>query len=290
MKAIYLLLIVSLFTVSAYGQYTDVPHNEDPALPNKRLVANHITTETAYAYRFGKNGISDSALLWTKHYTYNAQNLLIKEETTNSGSKAILSIIYIYDKYNLVFKKAEITVKRSKGKPDTTFFEFRYDTLGNIRAIFKYNSDTSNLTTIQKIYNSRNQLISVLLKIGDDGEFFTIRNLTYNENGDLAAVEYIGNDGNIANERVFSYDYPNRKRLVYLVVKGKRKLYEAYTYNINKDRSRFEQFNSVDENKAEDATPEQITKYYYDERGLLSSETTYVGGGLTSFVKHFYLK
>jgi YD repeat-containing protein len=290
MKAVYLFFISCLFAVNVYGQYADVPHNDDPVLPNKRLVAAQVKTEKAYGYHFGKKGIADSVLLWTKLYTYNTQNQLIRQETLNDG-KTKVSSIYWYNKYSEIVKMAEVSGKRIKGRLDSTFYQFQYDTLGNTRFIYKYNRDTSNVYTTERIYNDKKQVISVLLKVGiNDGDFFTIRNLTYNENGDLSALEYLDGNGNTTAEYAFTYDYPNKKRLVFLLTKDKRKFYEAYTYTINKDIARLEQFTDVDAKKISSAVPSQVTKYYYDGNGLMASEVTYTDGELTSFTKYFYEK
>jgi hypothetical protein len=289
MKRVYLALVYFLFAVDAYGQYTDVPYNDDPVLPGKRLVARQIKTETVYSYRFGNKGVKDSVLLLTKQYTYNDLHQLVKEETTTPDSKIKPNTSYLYNKYNEVVKMTLFNGKTVKGKPDYTVYEFQYDTLGHPHFIFKYNRDTSNLTTTGKIYNSKHQLISVSLKVGY-GESFTIRNLTYNEDGDLYGLEYIDGNGNTTAEYAFGYNKPAKKRMVYLISKDKRKLYEVYTYTINKDHSKIEQFNYVDPKNVKDATPSQTIKYYYDENGLLGNEVTYQGNELVSFIKHFYVK
>jgi hypothetical protein len=286
MKVVYLFLLVILISPTAYAQYANLPYDDGPVLPNKRLVANRITVEKAYAYRFGKNGISDSALLWTKFYYYNLFNQLIRQEQKTEGSKLQSYTKYAYNNYGLVAKHVEVTV-RSKAKTDSVIYEYGYDTLANQRFIYKYNKDTTNLHTTEKIYNSKHQVISVLLKI-EDGEFFTIRNLTYTENGDLSALEYLDGSGNTTVEYSFNYDYPARKRIVYTITNGKKKLYQAYTYSINKDCLRLEQFNYVDPKNEKGAIPTQTTKYYYDDKGLLGNEVVYDGSDLSSFVKHFY--
>jgi YD repeat-containing protein len=284
MKHLYLLIFCVVCSVSAYGQYADVPYSDDPVLPNRRLVKNQIAAEKVYGYRFGSKGIKDSVLLFTRQYTYNALHQLVKQETTTGSAKPVVTK-YVYDKYNNLAKQVEF-----KGKADSTVYEFGYDTLGNTRFIYKYNKDTSNLQTTQNIYNSKNQLISVLMKIGYGGEFFTIRNLTYNEDGDLYNLEYLDPNGNTTAEYAFAYDHSARKRLVYKIVNEKRKLYQAYTYTINKDQSRMEQFNYVDLKNQKSAAATQITKYYYDDFGLLTIEVTYDGDKMDTYTRHFYEK
>ena len=284
MRQLYLLLFSIVCSVSAYGQYTDVPYSDGPVLPNIRLVKNEIATEKVYGYRFGSRAIKDSVLLFTRQYTYNALHLLVKQETITGSSKPVVTK-YVYNKYNNLAKQIEL-----KGKADSTVYEFRYDTLGNTRFMFKYNKDTSNLQITQNIYNSKNQLISVLMKIGYGGEFFTIRNLTYNEDGDLYNLEYLDANGNTTAEYAFAYDHPARKRLVYKIVNDKRKLYQAYTYTINKDYSRVEQFNYVDPKNEKGAMPTQVTKYYYDDLGLMRIEVTYEADKMDTYTKHFYEK
>ncbi|MBW4889485.1 hypothetical protein KXQ82_07155 [Mucilaginibacter sp. HMF5004] len=286
MKPAYLLFISFLFTASVYGQYTYVPYSNGVEMPNRRLAANHISTQSAYTYRFGNKGIKDSVLLWTKHYKYNELGQLVRMEIRESGKKNTYTK-YQYNQNNYLVKQVQVT-ERSKTKADSVLFDFDYDAFGNQQFIGRFTKDTSDLQITHQIYNSKNQLISVLIKV-NEADFFTSQNLTYNENGDLSILAYLDAAGNTINEYYFSYDYPAKKQMVSVIKNNKRKLYQAFTYNINKDRIRFEEFNYVDYSNIANANPNAVTKYY-DDKGLLGTEVTYQGGTLINYVKYMYAK
>ena len=288
MKTICAILLIFLFSANAHGQYTDIPYNTDQILPSNRILTNLIATEKQYAVVFGNKGVKDSVLLSTKQYAYNPAHQLMRWDLKIEGNKTKISRKYYYSQYNTLLKYVDITSNAGlkAGKIDSLTYLLQYDTLGNIRFIFRFGRDTLNLQTTQMMYNSQKQLISMMHKV-NEGEYLTDKAIIYNENGDLAGLYYLDVHGNEIASYSFDYDYPNKKRQVF---KAGKKLYEVYTYNLNKDCIKKEHFNDVAYTDIKNAVPLETTKYYYDDNGLLGNEVTYTGSALTSFIKHIYSK
>ena len=137
-----------------------------------------------------------------------------------------------------------------------------------------------------------------MFKLGKDN-FYRESSYRYNENGDLAGInKYLAN-GRLSAAYIWNYDYQEKELSIYTAENGQIKdVFEEYKYNINRDIIKFTGFDSAffasltDIYVPHDTTkmPNKVTKYTYNEDGLMASEITYINNDLDTFKKHFYTK
>lgn len=288
MKHLFSLLYCFLLVAAAYAQDIDDPYHDGPQMADQRLLAAMIKTEQAFECHFGKNGIKDSVLISDVHFTYDNKGVLQTRQQTDGRGISLQQ--YMYDSIGRVHKLITYSGKSAvKQLSHPVFHEYVYDTTGSVRFMYRYDADTSHLSIINHIYNSKNQLITVTLKL-DTGSDIALRNLTYDDEGRLMHLDYLDVDGAPTAMYAFGYDAANRQQLVYAIVNGIPKLYRVFTFNARNKRIKTEEYNYVELRNVKNALPVKNTRYYYDDNGLLAIEVTMTNGKLTNYIEYKYTK
>lgn len=282
-----LLLSGSAFTQTRNAFFYDNIQNREAVIRQ-----NNITKELIYDYTFNKKGIKDSAL--ASAITFDTRGNIIEELVYNDKKEITRKDVYQYHIQNLLSKKTSTMTGRFKLE---TIDEYDYDSTGNERTYYSYNSDTTSLTIEQKNYNEKNQVTELVIKINDNVPYVS-RRYHYDEKGELLKAESLDQQGSWMYSTLYEYNSTGNKKSVYTENSDGKKLTQELFFNsigqcMKKIRPAKQPMAYQDDNsisKLEFKILQSVDEYTYNADGTLFEWTVKVDNKIKQIRRHYYLK
>ncbi|HWI92116.1 MAG TPA: hypothetical protein VNT20_12620 [Flavisolibacter sp.] len=258
---------------------------------NKKEIirGNKITKERIYNYAFHRDQIIDSTIAVSYTYDMNGDITEEKDEKTKNTRETIIKNAYWYNSKNRLIKQ----ISEVPTAAMVSVYEYEYDSLGNEITKYDYNKDTTRLTIEQKVYNDKNQLAELWIKI-DASELYNSRRYFYNENGELSRIDCYNRKG----QNIYSYSYEDdklsRKKTLFLENEDGKKVQVVCEYN--PDNLPVKIYNTtnrlVDLNSTSQTFDnfDQVTEYTYNQDNTIFQVIVYLNGKKVKLQRHYYFK
>lgn len=250
---------------------------------------NKIAREIVFNYTFRKDKIVDSAIDATFLYDSKGDLIEEKKEKTRNTRETVTKNTYLYNAENKLIKQ----ITEIPTADMVSNYEYEYDSLGNEITKYVYNRDTSRLTVEQKVYNTKNQVLELWMKINASESFYS-RRYSYNENGELTQIDAYNPKG----ENIYSYIYENDKTLnkktLYLKNEDGKRVQDVCIYNTDSlpikffHTSRRQVYLTSSSQELENF--EQATEYVYNPDKTVFQTISYLDGKKIKIQKHYYFK
>ncbi len=216
---------------------------------------------------------------YTTTYTYDANGNLIRENLVyNDDSMA--EMVYSYDAKNQLVK----LVQSYKGETLYTT-TYTYDNRGNTLTEYVVASDKSSETLTTNTYDSRNNLLSCVIKDvyrydGQENTSITTETYTYDRDNNVLTAAY--SDGTFSDK--FTYTYDDRGN----IIKDTYSDNENYTFTTVTTYDQYDNVTSTTATSSESPTEKVFWTYTYNDGGDILTETYTSDSGETDTYTYTY--
>lgn len=248
---------------------------------------NKIRKTQIYDYSFKKGLIKDSTLIKTLYYDSLGDLVKVVLPKVKNYKEAVTEYQYIYNDKGYIKNKIE----NNLGLDMVTINEFDYDSLGNEIYKYDFNKDTTRLTIEQKIYNEKNQVKEISIKINNSEPYIT-RRFFYNTENQINKIEGLDRMGGIMFSTIYEYDKSLNKKSEYSENGEGKKLDGEYFYNSDNQCVKINStYKNVTSMSSESTSYEKMKKVIENKYNLdksLSEANIYLNGKRYQTNRYFY--
>ncbi len=248
---------------------------------------NKIRKTEIYDYSFKKDLLKDSTLIKTLYYDSLGDLVKVVLPKVKNYKEAITEYQYIYNRKGYIKNKIE----NNLGLDMVTINEFDYDSLGNEIYKYDFNKDTTRLTIEQKIYNEKNQVKEISIKINNSEPYIT-RRFFYNTANQINKIEGLDRMGGIMFSTIYEYDKSLNKKSEYSENGEGKKLDGEYFYNSDnqcvKINSTYKNATSMSSDSRSYEKMKKVTENKYNLDKSLSETNIYLDGKRYQTNRYFY--
>lgn len=281
--SLFLVLLICLDSFSQNGNLTYFSGDNQKAI----IKINKIRTTEIYNYTFKKDLIKDSTLIKTLYYDSIGDLVKVILPRVKKYKEAVTEYQYLYNGNGFIKNKIE----NNLGLDIVTINEFDYDSLGNEIYKYDFNKDTTRLTIEQKIYNDKNQVKEISIKINNNEPYIS-RRYFYNIENNVIKIEGLDRMGETIFSILYEYDKSMNKKSEYSENGEGKKLEGEYFYN---SENQCIKINSIHKNvvsmNSESTNYERLKKVTENKYNLdksLSETNIYLNGRRYQTTKYFY--